>query len=98
MVPILLAILVGGYFLYVAIERESIQGFIIALLSLVFALRTFFSRSSASSSSTGDDHPAVHEENLPADDVLNDKFYCENCGTRVAADAAECPKCGMKFG
>ena len=30
-------------------------------------------------------------------DDLAPQYSCENCGTRVDVDAAECPKCGTRF-
>src|SRR3989338_6772578 len=36
LIPILLALIIAGYFFYTAIERESLQGLIVALLSLFF--------------------------------------------------------------
>jgi len=98
LVPGLMGIFIAGYFLYNAIERESIQGLIIAILLLVFAFRSFFQRSSGSQRPGAADQPSVHDDRSTPDDPLGDKFFCENCGTKVPGDATECPKCGMKFG
>lgn len=98
LVPVLIGIIIAGYFLYTAIEQQSIQGFIIAILSLFFAFRAMVSGSSRPRQTNEEDQPSVHEaENVP-DDPFADKFFCENCGTKVPADAMVCPKCGMKFG
>jgi len=97
-VPVLVGLIVAGYFLYTAIERESIQGLIIALLSLFFVFRSMFSGSKRSVQSNSGSEPSVHEAENAPDDPFSDKFFCENCGTKVPGDASECPKCGMKFG
>ena len=97
-VPILLSLLIAGYFFYIAIEKESIQGLIIALLSLFFAFRSLVSRSSQPSTTRSEEKTAIQGGHDVLDDELDEKFFCENCGTRVPGDATECPKCGMKFG
>ena len=98
LVPVLLGLIIAAYFLYTAIERESIQGLIFALLSIFFVIRSMFSGSPRSGQSDSGKLPSVHEADNAPDDPFSDKFFCENCGTKVPADATECPKCGMKFG
>ena len=98
LIPVFLAFIVAGYFLYTAIVQESLQGLIIAILSIYFAIRSMISGPPRSHQVNSGGEPSIHvEENTP-DDPFADKFFCENCGTKVAADATECSKCGMKFG
>jgi ribosomal protein L40E len=97
-IPILLGLLIAAYFFYTAIENKSIQGLILALLSLYFAFRSIVSGSKRSPDLKSDDQTVIREEQEGPDDHFPDKFFCENCGTSVSRDATECPKCGMRFG
>lgn len=97
-VPLLMGILIAGYFFYTAIERESLQGLILGILSLVFALRSYFQGSAHPQSTQSTDKASLRDDQNAEEDLSADKFFCENCGTKVPGDATECPKCGMKFG
>ncbi|HEX9615753.1 MAG TPA: zinc ribbon domain-containing protein [Bacteroidota bacterium] len=88
----------AGYLLYTAIVEESIQSIIIASLILFTVLQSWYAarkrRRKGREASAG----AIGEVHEADSDPLEDKFFCENCGNQVAAEAKECPKCGMKFG
>ncbi len=98
LIPALMGIIIAGYFFYAAIEKESVQGFIIALLSLFFAIRSMFAGPSPLDKLDSHSEVAVHEAGIAPDDPVADNFYCETCGTKVESEATVCPKCGMKFG
>ncbi len=98
MLPVLVGLVVAGYFLYTAIEQGSIQGYILAFFSLLFAFRALFSGSRQSGRVNSEGQPTIHDADEPPDDTPADKFFCENCGTEVPGESTECPKCGMKFG
>src|SRR3990172_1637912 len=97
LIPVIMGILIAGYFFYTAIEKESIQGLIVALLTLFFAIRSMFAGPSRSAEAKSDDHVTIHEVGDGHDDPFADKFFCENSGTKVTSDATSCPKFGMKF-
>ena len=93
---LLVSIVVGAYFLYLGITEGSFQAIVVGIISFYFALRSWFApakpprgASSSSSSSSG----VVELRDNP----LEDKFFCENCGTQVSRDATQCPKCGRQF-
>jgi hypothetical protein len=56
----------------------------------MFLLKSLFSEAKSGSS-------AGRTISEGGEEVLEDNFFCENCGTKVSVDAIECPKCGMKF-
>ena len=94
-IPLLMGLLVAVYFLYVAITEGSVQGYVIAALSIMFLLRSLFSDPKSASPGAVE---GVRGGSSASEEVPGDNFFCENCGTKVSEDATECPKCGMKFG
>jgi ribosomal protein L40E len=66
---------------------------------VVLALRAFF-RSRQKPASRGGAAARLSEDpssrEIESED-LAPQYTCENCGTIVAADATECPKCGTRF-
>ncbi len=90
-----------GYLLYTAIEKESVQSLIVAVIMLVLAVRAWLRGPRRESQGTEGDGETLKErergEETPPQ-PLSDKFFCENCGTEVGGDAVSCPKCGMHFG
>lgn len=94
---ILMSAALGLYFMYVGIAHESPQGIVAGLLLFFFAVRSWFSPSKPSPSSING--PGTHEKaDVPPENLLENKFYCENCSAQVPSEALECPNCGMKFG
>ncbi len=102
MVSVVIAVLFGSYLLIDAVRKESLMGMIAAGIAFLVALRAWWASRRTQEQPTMHDESkeeqiAVHEE-TPSDIVSSQKFFCENCGTEVREDAAECQKCGMKFG
>lgn len=101
LVSFLIGLAVSGFFVYQALQTGSIQSWLLALFSLIMAVRAWFVSPKTVPQTDGgevveaEDHPSGHER---ASSPTDQHFYCENCGTEVAADATDCPKCGMKFG
>ncbi|HWP83278.1 MAG TPA: zinc-ribbon domain-containing protein [Bacteroidota bacterium] len=101
----LIGLLVAAFFLLDAIRDESFISALIALFAFAGALRAWWSTRERTEDASEapfptSQHPEEVEEESepPAGQVPDSKFFCENCGTEVAEDATECPKCGMKFG
>ncbi|MGH2567265.1 MAG: zinc-ribbon domain-containing protein [Bacteroidota bacterium] len=97
----LVGLLAAGFFLYQALQKDSIQSWFLALFALVMALRAWFSARNRAEGAEVETETALHEvdEDKPSAGMpIPQRFFCENCGTEVPADAAACPKCGMKFG
>jgi len=91
----MIGVALASFFLYNAIQKQSLQSLILAILTLIFAFRSWFA-TRGRVEDAGSETPTTH---LPDDfDVLEDNFFCENCGTRVNQNTETCPKCGMKFG
>jgi len=90
----IIGILFAGYLVYSAIEKNSVQSLIMALLVLFAVLQSWYS--SRKKAQTTDRQPNNHQ--VTESETPEDKFFCENCSTQVDAQARECPKCGMKFG
>jgi RNA polymerase subunit RPABC4/transcription elongation factor Spt4 len=101
LVSFLIGLAVSGFFVYQALKTESIQNWLLALFSLIMAFRAWFAspkptpQTEEGEAVEVEHHPSSREE---ASSPTAVHFYCENCGTEVAADATACPKCGMKFG
>ena len=70
----------------------------IAVLVLV-SLRAFYRMRGQTERADAGSKPATRErsDSLTETDDLATHYACENCGTQVAADAKECPKCGTRF-
>lgn len=90
----------ASYLLYNAIEKESIQSLIIAVMMLIVAIRSWFSgRTQEQHTGQGDQESAMkteeQKESLPS--LPSGKLFCENCGAEVSSGAVVCPKCGMQF-
>ncbi|MBI2618967.1 MAG: hypothetical protein HYW57_02695 [Ignavibacteriales bacterium] len=96
LVSTLMGLAIASYFLYTAIQKESIQSLILAVLTFIFVLRSWFAARKRKEDSESDESTTTHV--FDAEEILENKFYCENCGARVDQDADQCPKCGMKFG
>jgi RNA polymerase subunit RPABC4/transcription elongation factor Spt4 len=92
-VPTIIGILFAGYLVYSAIEKNSVQSLIMALLVLFAVLQSWLSGKKKSVADKEPGGASVEESTVP-----KDKFFCENCSAQVDADARQCPKCGMKFG
>jgi len=88
----------AGYLIYSAIEDESIQGIIIAALILFATLQSWYAAKKRGEKRPEGDVSGMEGDQEREGGPLEDKFFCENCSTRVDAGASECPKCGMKFG
>jgi ribosomal protein L37E len=101
LISFLIGLAVSGFFVYQALKTESIQDWLLALFSLIMAFRAWFASPKPTppigegEEAEAEHHASSHEEAFSPSDQ---HFYCENCGTEVAADATACPKCGMKFG
>ncbi|MEX2115653.1 MAG: zinc ribbon domain-containing protein [Bacteroidota bacterium] len=93
-VSMMIGMLFAGYLVYSAIEKNSVQSFIMALLVLFAVLQSWYS----GRKKTRNPDRQAGVEGAEESDLLENKFFCENCSTRVDAEALECPKCGMKFG
>jgi predicted amidophosphoribosyltransferase len=83
----------AAYLAYKAVSDESIQSLIMAILVLFAVTQSWLAARKRARQGLGEP-----KEEKEADDPLEQKFFCENCGTRVAGDATKCPKCGMRFG
>ena len=94
--PMLVSIVVGVYFLYLGITEGSFQAIVVGILSFYFALRSWFAPPKPSHGASNGSSPSSGVEEL-RDNPLENKFFCENCGTQVSRDAIQCPKCGRQF-
>jgi ribosomal protein L40E len=101
----LIGLVVAGFFLYRALEQNSLQSWLLAIVSLAIAIRAWFSARKGPEPTGGSEqgevdlHPGEPVgEKEPASTPTTQHFFCENCGTEVAPDAIQCPKCGMEFG
>lgn len=93
-VSMVIGILFASYLVYSAIEKNSIQSLIMAVLVLFAVLQSWLSgRKKRENADREEDNDQEGES-----DPLENEVRCENCGTRVDAEARVCPKCGMKFG
>jgi len=97
-VSVLLGLGFAGYLIYRAVTEESLQSFIMAVFVLLAVLQSWLAARKRAQQKEGEAGEHTGEAVEQAEDPLEQKFFCENCGTKVAADATECPKCGMKFG
>ena len=93
-VSMMIGVLFAGYLVYSAIEKNSVQSLIMALLVLFAVLQSWLS---GKKKKQGVDRRPGSEK-VEELDTLENKFFCENCSAQVEADATLCPKCGMKFG
>jgi len=97
----LIGLAVAGFFLYQALQTGSIQSWGLALLSFVMAIRAWFTTKTrfeddkVERTTTLED---IEEQEDSVADPQSQHFFCENCSTKVPAEATSCPKCGMKFG
>lgn len=96
-VSVLLGLGFAGYLTYRAVTEESFQNLIMAVFILLAVFQSWLAARKRAQQK-GDTMGERAGEKEEADDPLEQKFFCENCNTRVAADATECPKCRMKFG
>lgn len=94
-VSTLIGVAIAAFFLYNAIQKESLQSLILAILTLVFAFRSWFATRNRTEEAGEDVSVSAEPEDF---DMVEGHVYCDNCGERVDPDATECPKCGMKFG
>ena len=94
----LIGLAFAGYLLYSAIDDGSVQSMIIAALILFTVFHSWYTGRKQSKNGTEGSSEGPNEVKEGDQGPMEDKFFCENCRTRVAADASECPKCGMKFG
>lgn len=97
-VSVLLGLGFAGYLTYRAVTEESLQSFIMAVFVLLAVLQSWLTARKRAQQAPEAEGKEEARKPEPADDPLEQKFFCENCNTRVAADATECPKCGMRFG
>lgn len=93
---VLVSIVVGAYFLYLGITEGSFQAIVVGILSFYFALRSWISPAKPPRGASNGPSPSSGVTEL-RDNPLEDKFFCENCGTQVSRDATQCPKCGRRF-
>lgn len=90
----------ASYLLYNAVEKESIQSLIVAVVMLIVAIRSWFSRRTGEQHAGEEEHESVmkaEEAEEPLPSLPSAKLFCENCGTEVSSAAVACPKCGMQF-
>lgn len=97
-VSVLLGLGFAVYLAYRAAAEESLQSLIMAVFVLLAVLQSWLAARKRAQQTEEKAGEHTGEEMEQAEDPLEQKFFCENCGTRVAEDAKECPKCGMKFG
>lgn len=99
LISFLIGLAVSGFFVYQALQTGSLQSWLLALFTLIMAFRAWFA--SPKHPSQTDEGEVAEADQPPSESTFSptdQHFYCENCGTEVAADASACPKCGMKFG
>lgn len=96
-ISVLLGLGFAAYLIYRAVTGESLQNFIVAMLVLFSVLHSWLSARKKARQLPDAGEQEKDTATDPADDPLGQKFFCENCGTRVAEDASQCPKCGWKF-
>lgn len=99
-VSTLVGLVLAGFFLYQALQRDSIQSWLLAVFSFIMALRAWFSTRSRTAPVDRKDHtdlPDLDEAEGSDSSPIPQRFFCENCGAEVPDDATTCPKCGMKF-
>ncbi len=89
---------IAGILAVDAIVDGRYSDLITVALLVLFSLRAFFRRKSSPSTSP-ERRPTSSEKTTveAGTDDLATHYACENCGTQVAADASQCPKCGMRF-
>lgn len=92
-VTTLIGLAIASFFLYNAIQTESLRSLIVAVLTLIFALRSWFATRSRTEEA-GEDVSVSEPEEF---EEIGGEASCDNCGARVDASATECPNCGMKF-
>jgi DNA-directed RNA polymerase subunit RPC12/RpoP len=97
------SLIIAIFFLLDAIRAQSLVSLLVAMFAFAGAIRAWWTTRDQGEDSIAIELPpprsqeeepeAAHSETVPAS-----KFFCENCGTEVAEDATQCPKCGMRFG
>lgn len=96
-VPTLLGLAFAGYMVYTAIDKGSVQSIIMAVLVLFAVLQSWYAQKRKAEQAEKGETPAGSGSSEPSS-IPEDKFFCENCGAEVPADASRCPKCGHEFG
>lgn len=98
---IILTALVSLYFFYEAIAKGSLMSLVPAIITLVFAVRTWLAmRGKTEEYLTPSGGDAQTREDDRADNLLATKYSCEHCGASIGelAPEAHCKECGTVFG